>query len=133
MLQNNIILFDGVCNLCCGWVNFLIRRDKRTRFKFASLQSESGKKLSEVLSLNSNQIETVVYIKENQHYIESNAILEIVKDLGGIWKSILIFKLIPKPIRDNLYRFIARKRYKIFGKRSTCMIPSPEFQKRFLT
>lgn len=133
MLQNNVILFDGFCNLCCGWVQFLIRRDKRVRFKFASLQSESGKKLSDVLGLNSNQFETVVYIKDNQHYIESEAVLQIVKDLGGFWKILLIFRAVPKSLRDFSYRVIARKRYKIFGKRSTCMIPTPELQKRFLT
>jgi predicted DCC family thiol-disulfide oxidoreductase YuxK len=133
MLQSNVILFDGVCNLCCGWVQFLIRKDKHFRFKFASLQSESGKKLSDALELNTNQLETVIYIKDNQHYTESEAILQIVKELGGIWKLLLIFRLIPKSIRNNIYRFIARKRYTIFGKRSSCMIPTPNLQKRFLT
>lgn len=133
MLQNNIILFDGVCNLCCGWVQFLIRNDKHVRFKFASLQSESGKKLSDALGLSTNQLETVIYITGNQHYTESEAILQIVKELGGIWKLLLIFRLIPKSIRNNIYRFIARKRYTIFGKRSSCMIPTPNLQKRFLT
>jgi predicted DCC family thiol-disulfide oxidoreductase YuxK len=132
MIQNNLILFDGVCNLCCGWVHFLIRRDRHEIFKFASLQSDSGKRIAESIGINSQNIQTVIYVKTNQYFTESSAILEILKDLGGVWKLFLIFKLIPKSLRDSLYRLIAEKRYKLFGKKAVCITPTQELQKRFL-
>ncbi len=132
MNTRNVILFDGVCNLCCGWVKFLIRLDKNALFKFASLQSETGKNLAIKFCTDFPETDSVIYIKNNNSFTESTAILEILKDLGGIWKISLIFKLIPKSIRDNIYKFIARKRYSVFGKKSSCMIPTPELQKRFL-
>ncbi|NDP20307.1 MAG: DUF393 domain-containing protein [Paludibacter sp.] len=133
MYPNHIIIFDGVCNLCCGWVNFLIRKDKYAKFTFASLQSESGKKLSDIQKLNSIKTDSIIYIKDNQHFIESEAILEIIKDLGGFWKLFLIFRFLPTSILNLFYKYIAQKRYKVFGKRVSCMIPTPELQKRFLT
>jgi len=127
-----IILFDGVCNLCCGWVQFLIRMDKKAIFRFASLQSESGQKLLIRYGLPVEAMETVIYIKEQQYFSASAAVLEILKDLGGIWKMLLIFRLIPKKIRDSIYRYIAGHRYRIFGKRSSCMLATAETVKRFL-
>ncbi len=133
MYSNHIVIFDGVCNLCCGWVNFLIRIDKQAKFTFASLQSESGKKLSDIQELNSIKTDSIIYIKDNQHFIESEAIFEIIKDLGGIWQFFLIIRLLPTSILNRLYQFIARKRYNYFGKKLSCMMPTPELQKRFLT
>ena len=102
-------------------------------FKFASLQSDTGQKLFELNGLSGNYMETVVYLRDNQVFQESSAILEILRDLGGIWKVLIIISLIPNSIRDRIYRFIAKRRYSIFGKRETCLLPTPENNKRFLT
>lgn len=132
MHQSPVILFDGICNLCCGWVRFLIRRDKSRKFRFASIQSDAGKKLLDSAGLNHIDPETIVYLKDKQFYQESSAVLEILSDLGGIWKAAALFQLIPKAVRNGIYRFIARNRYRIFGTRSSCLMPTPENAKRFL-
>ncbi|HEY6914615.1 MAG TPA: DCC1-like thiol-disulfide oxidoreductase family protein [Paludibacter sp.] len=133
MNERPVILFDGVCNLCCNWVRFLIREDKKELFLFAQLQSGSAKRMLESFGLNSNDLESVVYIKNNICLQKSAAVLEILTDLGGVWKIVGIFKLIPSVIRDLVYRFVANIRYKAFGKRESCMLPSKKIQKRFLT
>jgi predicted DCC family thiol-disulfide oxidoreductase YuxK len=132
MNQSGIILFDGICNLCCGWVQFVLKHDKKEIIHFASLQSESGKQILNSFETFSGNTETVFYIKNNQLFCESDAVLEICKDLGGIWKSLLIIKLIPCKIRNFIYRFVAKNRYIVFGKRPTCLTPINEFQKRFI-
>jgi len=132
MNQLPVILFDGVCNLCSSWVQFLIRRDKKFVFRFASLQSESGKRILNSIGLSNNDLKTIVYFKEKTFFVESSAVLEILKDLGGIWKVSVIFQLIPKVVRDKIYRYIAKRRYKLFGIRSSCLLPTPENEKRFL-
>ena len=127
-----VIIFDGICNLCCGWVQFLIRRDKNARFRFASLQSQTGESILNSFNL-SNKIKTIVYLKDNQCFQESSAVLEILKDLGDAWKVFILLKLIPRTIRDTIYRLIARNRYILFGKRATCFLPTWDNQKRFLS
>lgn len=131
MTPHPVIIFDGICNLCCAWVQFLIWRDKKKRFRFSTLQSAYAKYSLESLGLETEKLETIVYIKGKQHFVESNAVLEIVKDLGGIWWIVGVFRLIPKFIRDHTYRFIAKSRYKVFGKRDSCLVPTPDLQKRF--
>ena len=131
--QSPVILFDGICNLCCGWVRFLIRNDKDMKFRFASIQSESGIKMLHSVGLSNRPMESVVYIKGNQYYRESSAVVEIIHELGGIWKLFCVFKIIPESVRDKIYRFISKKRYGIFGIRSSCYLPSQENEKRFLT
>jgi len=131
--QNPVILFDGICNLCSGWVQFLIRKDTNMKFRFAPIQSETGQRLLHTVGLENSKIETVIYLKENECFRESSAVLEILKDLGGFWTFAFVLKLIPGTLRDGFYRFIAKKRYRFFGKRTTCFIPTPENQKRFLT
>jgi predicted DCC family thiol-disulfide oxidoreductase YuxK len=133
MTPEKLILFDGVCNLCCIWVNMLIKLDKTEKFTFASLQLERANEFLEPLSIKANKTETIIYIKGDKFWVESSAILEILKDLSGIWKVFIVFQLIPKTIRDSLYRYIALNRYKLFGKRNICMLPTTENQKRFLT
>ena len=133
MNQQPVILFDGICNLCCGWVHFLIKKDKNFRFMFASLQSASGKRLLHTVGLQSQIMDSIIYLKGNQAYLESSAVLEILKDIGGIWKIAGILIYIPLPIRDGIYHFIAKRRYRYFGKRASCLLPTPENKKRFLT
>lgn len=132
MNQSPVILFDGVCNLCCEWTRFLIWKDKKMLFKFASIQSEAGERLLNSAGLNNKELKTIIYLKNNQVYLASAAVLEILNDLGGIWKMSNLFQLIPKAVRDRIYLFIAERRYRIFGKRSSCLLPTTENQKRFL-
>lgn len=136
MSQSSVILFDGVCNLCCGWIRFLIRRDKKAVFTFVPLQSDTGKTLLETVdlkaeNLTTSNINTIVYIKNNQALIESEAVLEILTDLSGIWRIFGVLRLIPLSLRDKIYRYIAAKRYSLFGKRTSCFLPTPENEKRF--
>ena len=127
-----IILFDGVCNLCKNTVQFLIKRDSKAKFKFGSLQSEEGQAVLKDFDLSTNDFDTFVYIKENKWFIKSSAALRVLKELGGIWKFFFVFILIPKKIRDFLYDIVVRNRYKWFGKRDSCMVPTPELKNRFL-
>jgi len=133
MNESPVILFDGICNLCCWWVRFLLKQDKKEKFRYASIQSVSGERLFKSAGLDNNTLKTIVYMKGNDVFIESAAVLEILKELGGLWVITGIFKQIPTSIRDNCYLFISKYRYKIFGKRSSCYIPTPENNKRFLT
>jgi predicted DCC family thiol-disulfide oxidoreductase YuxK len=131
--QHPVILFDGICNLCSGWVQFLIRKDTNMKFRFAPIQSKIGQKLLHTVGLDSNNLETVIYLKGNDCFRESSAVLEILKDLGGLWSIAYAFKLIPGTLRNGFYRCIAKKRYRFFGKRASCLMPTPENKKRFLT
>ena len=133
MNESPVILFDGICNLCCWWVRFLLKQDKKEKFRYASIQSVSGERLFKSAGLDNNTLKTIVYMKGNDVFIESAAVLEILKELGGLWVITGIFKQIPTSIRDNCYLFISKYRYKIFGKRRSCYIPTPENNKRFLT
>jgi len=130
--STSLILFDGVCNLCCGWVQFLIRVDKNERFKFAALQSDAAKRALTAHGLVNVSPETVIFLRGNRYFYASTAVLEILHDIGGAWKILFLFRLIPRFIRDYVYRFIASRRYEIFGKKSSCMLSIPENEKRFL-
>lgn len=127
-----IILFDGLCNLCNGSVQFIIKRDRLEVFKFASLQSEIGQSLLKQYGIQNDKIDSIVYIKDDKCLICSSAVLNILKDLGGIWRLWYGFIIIPKCIRDSAYNAIAKSRYKVFGKRESCMIPSERTTNRFL-
>lgn len=127
-----IILFDGVCNLCNSSVQFVIRNDKKKLFQFASLQSNSGKALLEKYGLNSNDLNTFVLIHNDKAYTQSTAALNVAGQLSGAVKLLTFFKIVPPYIRDIVYKFIAKNRYKWFGQRDACMIPTPELKSRFL-
>jgi predicted DCC family thiol-disulfide oxidoreductase YuxK len=134
MIENkrNIVLFDGVCNLCNCLVQFIIKRDPKATFSFAAIQSEMGQELLMQMKSHSDELNSVVYIRDENYFFKSSAILHIFKDMGGIWKLFYVFIIIPSFIRDSVYAVIARTRYKVFGKRETCMIPSADIQNRFL-
>jgi predicted DCC family thiol-disulfide oxidoreductase YuxK len=128
-----IILFDGVCNFCNASINFIIDRDSGNKFRFAALQSETGRKLLEQHGILDNKtLDSVVLIKNNRVYKKSAAALEIVKDLNGLWPALYIFKLLPSFILDILYNAIARNRYRLFGKADVCRIPTPQLKQKFL-
>lgn len=130
--QTYILLFDGVCNLCNRIVQFTINRDPKRKFKFASLQSESGQSLLKQFNLPTDDFNSFVFIKGDKYFLKSSAGLHVLKELGGPWKMFYIFIIFPRPIRDFIYNIIARTRYKVFGKRETCMVPTPDLKQRFL-
>jgi predicted DCC family thiol-disulfide oxidoreductase YuxK len=131
--NQHIILFDGICNFCNFWVNFIIDRDKKNIFRFAALQSERGQELLDRFQMDSKSLDTFVLIEDKKVYTKSTAALKISRKLIGIWRSFYFLILIPKPIRDFIYTLIAKNRYKFFGKRSTCRIPTEEEKEKFLS
>jgi predicted DCC family thiol-disulfide oxidoreductase YuxK len=130
--EHPIILFDGVCNFCNGIVSFIIRRDKKAGIHFAALQSESGQKLLQQYHFSLNDMETIVFIENETAYTRSTAALKISRHLGGLWPLCYGFIIVPKFIRDGIYNWIARNRYKWFGVRQECMMPTPDIKARFL-
>lgn len=127
-----IIIFDGVCNLCNGFVNFTIHRDKLAKFRFAMLQSDVAGSLLTKAKIFEFKEGSVIYLRLGKVHLRSDAALYILKDLGGIWKIFSILFIVPRFIRDFVYDLIAKNRYRIFGKSDTCMVPTPEISKRFL-
>lgn len=129
--EDNIILFDGVCNLCNGFVQFIIKRDKKNLYKFAALQSETGLHVKKTFGL-SPTIDTVVLISKGKAYVKSDAVLNIAKQLGGILGILYFFNFLPLQFRDQIYDFVARNRYNWFGQKASCMVPTQELKSRFL-
>lgn len=124
--EQSIILFDGICNLCNTTVDFLLKHDRHKQFKFVALQSDEGKDLSRYHQI-SLDIDSVILIKQNKAFIESDAIIEIARLLNYPWKLGSAGKILPKALRDSTYRFVAKNRYHWFGKRKTCrIIPATE-------
>lgn len=130
--NNPILLFDGVCNLCNGAVQFIIKNDKNKRFRFATLQSEAGIELSKKYGLPIDRMDTFVVIKKNKSYTRSTAALEVAKMLGSFWSLAYVFILVPPVIRDAIYNWVAKNRYSWFGKKESCMVPTPDLRERFL-
>ncbi|RYU77136.1 thiol-disulfide oxidoreductase DCC family protein [Hymenobacter persicinus] len=128
------ILFDGVCNLCNGFVQFIIRHDPAGRFRFASLQSAAGRAVLEAqgAQLPAADPESVLLVADGQVYSHSTAVLQIARRLGGMWRLLTVARLLPRRWRDALYRFVARHRYQWFGRQDACLLPSPELAQRFL-
>lgn len=131
--QQPILLFDGACNLCNALTQFVIRHDPAPgRFKFAALQSEAGRQLLREHGLPGDDLNTFVMIEGGQAYVRSTAALRVLKRLGVPWSLLYAFMLIPRPLRDPIYRWIACNRYRWFGKREQCMMPSDDVRARFL-
>ena len=130
--NHKIILFDGICNLCNSTINFVIKKDKRNIFKFATLQSETGKSLLSEFKIDRMKTDSIVLIDGNKTYVKSDAALHIAKNLSGAYPLLYGFFVLPRFIRDRIYDHIARNRYKWFGKKEECMIPSPELKAKFL-
>ncbi|MDA9554824.1 thiol-disulfide oxidoreductase DCC family protein [Pelobium sp.] len=131
-MAQHIILFDGVCNLCNGFVQFVIKRDKKANFKFAALQSAAAKEILLANQLNPQELKTVIFIRDHKVYTQSDAALQIAKGLDGLWPLAGVLLVIPKFIRNAVYQFIAKNRYRWFGEKETCMVPTPDLQNRFL-
>jgi len=131
-MESPIILFDGVCNLCNSSVQFIIQRDPKTIFKFASLQSDTGKNILEKYQLSKDKIYSVILIINNKPYDRSRAALEIARRLSGLWPAMYMFIAVPPFIRNFVYDWISKNRYRWFGVRNECMMPTPEMKQRFL-
>lgn len=128
----SIILFDGICNLCNSSVNFIIKNDAKEHFLFASLQSDAAKEILLHLPSNNLNLNSIVLIENGNFYEKSTAALRISKHLNGGYKALYAFIIVPKLIRDWVYNLIAKNRYKWFGKKEHCMIPTEELQYRFI-
>jgi predicted DCC family thiol-disulfide oxidoreductase YuxK len=127
-----IILFDGVCNFCDRSVQFVLKRDKKAYFNFTSLQSEIGQNLLEKYKIPKDKFESLVLIENDKAFLFSTGALRIARKLNGAWPLLYGFIIIPPFIRNFFYKLIANNRYRLFGKKEECMIPSPEWRSRFL-
>lgn len=127
-----VILFDGVCNLCNAWVNFVIDCDQAETFSFGAQQSAGGQALLGALHLEGRDLAGIVLVAGGRAYTDSTAILEICARLPPPWTYLALLRLIPRPVRDAGYRWIARHRHKWFGWSATCRVPTPKLQRRFL-
>ncbi|MES2836758.1 MAG: thiol-disulfide oxidoreductase DCC family protein [Bacteroidota bacterium] len=132
MDYNNIILFDGVCNFCNSSINFVIERDPNKKFKFAPLQSEAGEKIQKQFNLDTTKFDSVLLIKNGKVLSKSTAALYIAKELKGLWPLLFVFIIVPPFLRNAVYNYIAKNRYKWFGKQDSCMMPTPDLRSRFL-
>jgi predicted DCC family thiol-disulfide oxidoreductase YuxK len=130
--EHPIVLFDGVCNLCNRAVNFVIVRDPERVFRFASLQSTVGERLLARFEINPNVTDSVVLIEEGRAYVCSTAVLRIIRRLGKLWPFVYCLIVVPRPLRDAAYLAIARRRYRWFGRREACRLPTPQERTRFL-
>ncbi len=130
--EKSLVLFDGICNLCSAAVQFIMKRDRRKMFLFASLQSERARELLKSHGFSGHMPDTIVLIEENSVYLKSTAVLRILKLLGGAWKLLYGFKIIPVSLRDSIYDWIAGNRFKWFGKRKECYLPEEGGKERIL-
>ncbi|MDS9471964.1 thiol-disulfide oxidoreductase DCC family protein [Sporosarcina pasteurii] len=130
--MKRIVLFDGACNFCNANVHFIINRDPYAHFYFSSLQSDKGQELVQKFAIPKEK-DSLVLIENNKVYTESSAALHIAKKLDGLWHLLFLLILIPRPIRDGVYKCIAKNRYNWFAKKKdSCTLPSSEIRRRFL-
>jgi len=127
-----ILLFDGHCNLCNAWVNFIVKRDSSSTIRFASLQSLAGNRMLEEHKIDSNYTDSLVLFEEDKVSVSSTAALRILSYLDGWERHLIYLTILPRTFRDLVYRFVAKNRYKWFGRREQCMVPTVKLSKRFL-
>ena len=131
--NKKIILFDGVCNLCDSLLQFVIRHDKKDVFRFVALQSTLGQEIVNHIGIQNKNIDSVIlYVPGVAYYYKSSAALEIARELGGFFHLGTIFKIIPTVLRNHIYDYVAKNRYSWYGKKASCMIPTPELKSKFL-
>ncbi|MCL6415816.1 thiol-disulfide oxidoreductase DCC family protein [Aestuariirhabdus sp. Z084] len=129
---DRVILFDGLCKLCNAWANFIIEKDSHHCFKLCSVQSRQGQEILIHFELPTDQFETMLYVADDQCFTKSDAFLRIMNKLQYPWKLLILFRLIPRPIRDWCYDRIALNRYALFGKYDYCALPTPDHDRRFI-
>ena len=127
-----IVVFDGVCALCSGWVRFLLRHDRESRYRFAAMQTEAGRALLVAHGLDPDDPSSFLLIDGERAWKDSDAIRCVVGGLGGIWRIAELLALLPRGLRDRVYRLVARNRYRWFGRTQTCFLPTPEQRARFI-
>lgn len=132
MSGNPVILFDGVCNFCNNAINFTLKRNTKANIRFAPMQSEAGQKLLQQYNLPADDMQSFIFIENGVVYKQSTAALKVCRHLRGLWPWCYGLIIVPKFIRDGIYNWIAKNRYKWFGIRQSCMIPTPEVKARFL-
>ena len=131
--DKKIILFDGICNLCDNSVQFIIKHDKKDIFRFVSLQSELGKNISKHIGIKNNQIDSIILYQPGiAYFIKADAAFKILKELNSNYRFLLLFSFIPSFIKNSIYDYIATNRYKWYGKKESCLIPSRELESKFL-
>ena len=134
--QNNsnkgLLIFDGYCILCSWSVRFILKRDKKDYFRYVALQSEYAKQIISSYNLPVDFDKSIVLISENKIWLKSDAVLQVVSRLNGIWPIFGIFRIIPKPIRASIYMLISKYRYKLFGKRNDCYIPEKKDMQKYI-
>ena len=130
--NHSVVLFDGVCNFCNYWVNYVMDRDKNDKYRFAALQSSSGQKLLRANGLNTDEFETFILIEKEMIFQRSTAALMIAKNISGLYKILYPLIVLPVKLRDLVYNLIAKNRYNLFGKRDMCRVPTEEERSKFL-
>lgn len=130
--HERVIVFDGVCNWCTAWVNFMIDHDPQGKFKFGTLQSEQGQQILHDLQLSTENFDTFLLLEQDRVFTKSTAALRIVRHLSGFWRLFYIFIVVPRPFRDAIYDVVARHRYKWMGKADACRVPTPNERARFV-
>jgi predicted DCC family thiol-disulfide oxidoreductase YuxK len=132
-MQKKIIVFDGVCNLCNSSITKVINHDKQNQYVFASLQGDAGKKLTKERGIDTDLVDSIILIEPGvAYYTKSTAALKVIKSFGGLYSLFGIFEYLPESIRDAVYDYVAKNRYKWYGKKEACMIPTPELKDKFL-
>lgn len=130
--KQSIILFDGICNLCNSSINFVIKRDKKDEFRFTALQEEPGISLLKRHHIDTKDTDSIILIENDTVYVKSSAALRVSRKLSGAWPLMYVFMIVPTFIRNGVYDYIAKNRYKWYGKQDSCMIPNPELNDKFL-
>nr|WP_322623553.1 thiol-disulfide oxidoreductase DCC family protein [uncultured Flavobacterium sp.] len=131
--DKKIILFDGVCNLCDATVQFLIKRDRKDIFRFVALQSELGQEIIKYIGIDTSKTDSIIlYEPGKAYYYKAQAALEIASEIGGFYSLLSVFKVLPNGLSNAVYDYVARNRYKWYGKKDACMLPTPEMKAKFL-
>ena len=130
--DKKILLFDGVCNLCNSSVTFVIKHDKKDLFRFAALQDPAGKGLIEKHQIDTSKTDSIILVDGDKAYVKSTAALKVARHLGGGYPLLYAFMIIPNFIRNWVYDYVARNRYNWYGKKESCMLPTPELKSKFL-
>lgn len=131
--EKSVILFDGICNLCNASIDFILKRDKKNQFLVGALQEDAGKKLLSGFEVVPEYLDSLVLIEDGKIYFRSTAALRIAKKLSGFWPIFYALIILPIPIRDRAYDWIGRNRYRWFGKKNTCRLPTPQEKEKFLS
>ena len=131
--EKPLVLFDGVCNLCSSAVQFIIEHDAEGKIMFCSLQSERGQAILQHLGMNVADFDTFIFVENGTANVRSTGALKVMAHFGGWWRFWSVFQYVPRLIRDFFYNIVARNRYRWFGKKDECWLPTPELKKRFLS